>query len=170
MPVNEAFAAAVVAQLDDKPDALVFFHDYHLYLAPRLVREARPDALLAHFVHIPWPTDWSVLPREWRDAIHGGLLANDVLGFHTERWARNFRATCGGVGGTWSTHHPISIDPAEFDELSGSAPVRGGAALVAERAEKLIVRVDRTDPRRTSCAASRRTGCCSTSTRSGAGG
>ncbi len=145
--VNEAFAAAVVAQLDDKPDALVFFHDYHLYLAPRLVREARPDALLAHFVHIPWPTDWSVLPREWRDAIHGGLLANDVLGFHTERWARNFRATCGGVGSTLVTHHPISIDPAEFDELSASAPVLAAEqALAAERPEKLIVRVDRTDP------------------------
>jgi trehalose 6-phosphate synthase len=145
--VNEAFAAAVVAQLDDKPDALVFFHDYHLYLAPRLVREARPDALLAHFVHIPWPTDWSVLPREWRDAIHGGLLANDVLGFHTERWARNFRATCGGVGSTLVTHHPISVDPAEFDELSGSVPVLAAEeTLVAERPEKLIVRVDRTDP------------------------
>jgi len=147
IPVNEAFAAAVVAQLDDKPDALVFFHDYHLYLAPRLVREARPDALLAHFVHIPWPTDWSVLPREWRDAIHGGLLANDVLGFHTERWARNFRATCGGVGSTLVTHHPISIDPAEFDELSASAPVLAAEqALAAVRSEKLIVRVDRTDP------------------------
>ncbi len=147
VPVNNAFAAAVVAQLDDKPDALVFFHDYHLYLAPRLVREARPDALLAHFVHIPWPTDWSVLPPEWRGAIHRGLLANDVLGFHTERWARNFRATCGGVGSTLVTHHPISIDPAEFDALSTSAPVVAAEqALVAERPEKLIVRVDRTDP------------------------
>jgi trehalose 6-phosphate synthase len=145
--VNEAFATAVVAQLDDKPDALVFFHDYHLYLAPRLVRDARPDALLAHFVHIPWPTDWSVLPRAWRDAIHGGLLANDVLGFHTERWARNFRATCGGVGSTLVTHHPISVDSAEFDELSASAPVLAAEqALAAKRPEKLIVRVDRTDP------------------------
>ena len=53
--VNRAFADAVVAELDDNPDATVFFHDYHLYLAPALVREARPDALLAHFVHIPWP-------------------------------------------------------------------------------------------------------------------
>ncbi len=98
-------------------------------------------------MHIPWPTDWSVLPPEWRDAIHGGLLANDVLGFHTERWASNFRATCGGVGSTLVTHHPISIDPAEFDELSASASVVAAEqALVAERPEKLIVRVDRTDP------------------------
>jgi len=30
------------AQLDNKPEALVFFHDYHLLLAPRIVRDARP--------------------------------------------------------------------------------------------------------------------------------
>ena len=53
-----------------QPDAAVFFHDYHLYLAPRYVREARPDAPLAHFVHIPWPepNNWRVLPEPIRDA------------------------------------------------------------------------------------------------------
>ena len=49
-----------------RPAPPVFFHDYHLYLAPRLVREARPDAALAHFVHIPWPQPdyWRVLPTD----------------------------------------------------------------------------------------------------------
>ena len=55
VPVNRAFADAVLAELDDQSDASVFFHDYHLYLAPRFVRDVRPDASLAHFVHIPWP-------------------------------------------------------------------------------------------------------------------
>jgi trehalose 6-phosphate synthase len=96
--VNRSFAAAVVAQLDNKPRALVFFHDYHLYLAPRMVRDARPDAALAHFVHIPWPSDWSVLPPELREAIFDGLLANDVVAFHTARWARNFLSGCGDPG------------------------------------------------------------------------
>ena len=64
VPVNEGFASAIVAELDRRPDAAVFLHDYHLYLAPKLVREQRPDALLTHFIHIPWPeTDyWYVLP------------------------------------------------------------------------------------------------------------
>jgi trehalose 6-phosphate synthase len=145
--VNRAFADAVVACLDDKPDALVFFHDYQLYLAPRMVRDARPDAALAHFVHIPWPADWSVLPPEMRDAIHDGLLANDVVAFHTERWARNFRADCGDLGYTQVTHHPISIDVEEFDELRESEAVRERErVLEAERPERLVVRVDRTDP------------------------
>ena len=147
--VNEAFAAAVVAGLDNSPGAEVFFHDYHLYLAPALVRAARPEARLSHFVHIPWLTDWSVLPEPMRRAVHEGLLANDIVGFHTERWARNFETSCaevcGGTGRTRVTHHPISIDVAEFDELAGSAAVQAEAAALP-RPEKLIVRVDRTDP------------------------
>jgi len=149
--VNRLFAQRVVAALDNNPDATVFFHDYHLYLAPRYVREARPGATLAHFVHIPWPVDWTILPEPMRRAVHDGLLANDVVAFHTERWARNFEVSCaeiaGGCGRTRVTHHAISIDTAEFDDLAQSpAVLREEERLVAHRPEKLVVRVDRTDP------------------------
>jgi trehalose 6-phosphate synthase len=147
--VNRAFADAVVAQLDNDPDADVFFHDYHLYLAPRMVRERRPDARLAHFVHIPWPDDWTILPIEMRRAVHEGLLANDVVAFHTERWAHNFVRSCADVSGgcrsTHVTHHAISIDVGEFDVLRERADVLAAEERLA-RPEKLVVRVDRTDP------------------------
>jgi trehalose 6-phosphate synthase len=149
--VNRDFAEAVVAQLDNNPGATVFFHDYHLYLAPGFVRAARPDATLAHFVHIPWPVDWSVLPPAWRVAVHEGLLANDVVGFHTERWARNFLRSCDDVLGPGPrprvSHHAISIDPAEFEALATSdAVLEREASIAADRMEQLIVRVDRADP------------------------
>jgi trehalose 6-phosphate synthase len=149
--VNENFAAAVVAQLDNTPDATVFFHDYHLYLAPGFVRAARPAASLAHFVHIPWPADWSVLPATWRRALHEGLLANDVVAFHTERWAKNFRRSCDDVLGPGLrprvAHHAISIDVAEFEQLAASdAVLAREAEIAAGRPEQLIVRVDRADP------------------------
>jgi len=149
--VNENFAAAVVAQMDNTPTAAVLFHDYHLYLAPALVRAARPHAMLAHFVHIPWPVDWSVLPDAWRRAVHEGLLANDVVAFHTDRWAQNFLRSCDDVLGPGArprvTHHPISIDVSEFEALATSDEVRARESeIAAGRREKLIVRVDRVDP------------------------
>jgi trehalose 6-phosphate synthase len=147
--VNRAFADKVVAYLDDNPRATVFFHDYHLYLAPRYVRDARPEAKLAHFVHIPWPVDWTILPEPMRRQVHDGLLANDVVGFHTERWARNFERSCrdvvGGTGTTRVVHHPISVDATEFDALAASPSVRAAEATLP-RPERLVVRVDRTDP------------------------
>ena len=149
VPVNRAFADAVIAQLDEHPDAIVFFHDYHLYLAPGMVRDARPDATLAHFVHVPWPTDWSILPAAMRRAVHAGLLSADVVSFHTERWARNFERSCGdvcgGCGDTLVTHHAISIDVDEFERLRTDDDVLTEEAKL-ERAEKLVIRVDRTDP------------------------
>jgi trehalose 6-phosphate synthase len=149
--VNRLFADRVVAELDNDPDAAVLFQDYHLYLAPGYVRAARPDAELAHFVHIPWPVDWTILPEPMRRAVHEGLLANDVVAFHTARWARNFAASCaeivGGCGTTRVRHHAISIDTAEFDELARSDGVRAEEErIVARRPEKLVLRVDRTDP------------------------
>ena len=163
--VNRNFAAAVLDELDHEPGATVFFHDYHLYLAPRHVRDARPDTTLQHFVHIPWAQAdyWHVLPLEIRQQIHEGILANDVVGFHTPRWSRSFLrccedfvgATCDDVRGTVEhgarevrvTANPISVDVREFDALAESEAVLAAERrLERNRPEKLILRVDRTDP------------------------
>jgi trehalose 6-phosphate synthase len=163
--VNRSFADAVVAELERNPGASVFFHDYHLYLCPGLVREARPDARIAHFVHIPWPQAdyWHALPADVRTPVHECLCAADVVGFHTPRWRRSFLEACASLtdrevdfgagivrGPDRRTHvvaHPIGIEPAEFDALrEAPAVLEEEARIVARRPEQLIVRVDRTDP------------------------
>ena len=153
MTVNADFAEAVIAELDREPDAAVFFHDYHLYLAPRYVREQRPDATLMHFVHVPWPQPdyWRVLPPAMRSAIHEGLCANDVVGFHTDRWRSNFiysaRELLGEDVTAKTVTAPISVDPTEFDNLADDEAVLAAErAIGASRPEQLVVRVDRTDP------------------------
>jgi trehalose 6-phosphate synthase len=165
LAVNQTFAEAVVAELEREPDAAVFFHDYHLYAAPPLVRERAPDATLAHFVHIPWaqPDYWRVLPEAIRRAVHEGLLANDLVSFHTPRWRRNFLVCCEDLLGAevdWEAGdaafggrvaatraRPISVDPVEFDALAESERVLAEEAeIAAERPEALVVRVDRADP------------------------
>jgi trehalose 6-phosphate synthase len=162
---NHSFANAVLDELDRCSDAAVWWHDYHLYLAPRMVRMSRPDAVLSHFVHIPWPGPdyWSILPEPMRRAIHDGVLANDVVGFHTDRWRDNFLESAARVLGadvdresgsveyegrrTLVTAHGISVDPAEFDELATSAEVREKERELEQiPGERLVVRVDRTDP------------------------
>jgi trehalose 6-phosphate synthase len=163
--VNEAFAGATLEELAREPEAAVLFHDYHLYLAPRIVREAQSDALTSHFVHIPWPEPdyWHALPSEWRIAIHEGLLANDVVGFHTERWREAFFASCEALLGatvddvagtvehakrrTRVVARPIGVDVAEF-EAARDAPgvLERERTLFPSRQEQLILRVDRIDP------------------------
>jgi trehalose 6-phosphate synthase len=162
--VNRAFADAAAAELAQRPDSAVCFHDYHLYLAPRFLREARPRALISHFVHIPWVESgyWQVLPGPVRRSIHDGLLAADVVGFHTARWRRAFERSAADIVGARPAgegllahegrivrvvDHAISADPAEFDALKDSGPVLEQERLLAAgRPELLILRVDRTDP------------------------
>ena len=103
-----------------------------------------------------------MLPEHLRRAVHEGLLANDVVGFHTARWRRNFMRACRDIVGaetdyehvvrhgdreTRVVNHPIAIDPLEFDELKSSPAVLAAEReLVARRPEYLVLRVDRTDP------------------------
>jgi trehalose 6-phosphate synthase len=165
LEVNGGFAEAVVAELGREPDAAVFLHDYHLYVAPGLVRQRAPEAPLAHFVHVPWPSPdyWRVLPASMRRAVHEGLLANDVVSFHTPRWRRNFLRCCDDILGAevdfeagevrlgehvaFVRAHAISVDPEEFDDLASSGAVlEAEEEIVRRRPEHLVLRVDRTDP------------------------
>ncbi|SRR5258708_4986249 len=73
-------------------EAVVMVHDYHLYLAPLLIRQCHPEVVMQQFIHIPWPDVrcWHFLSSTIIRDIYRGLVGNDLLGFQTERDARNF--------------------------------------------------------------------------------
>jgi len=163
--VNRLMAQRVIELAKAAPDpSLVLVHDYQLYLVPKLVREALPNALIQHFVHVPWPTAqyWKVLPKHMRDAILEGILGCDVIGFQTSLDVRNFLLTCEEnlglqvdereravvTGGrvVYARHYPISIDVGSTTRLASSRGVRRQESDIASwRPRMLIVRIDRTD-------------------------
>jgi len=159
--VNAGFARAVVEELEHTPDAAVLFQDYHLYVAPALVRKRRAAARLGHFVHIPWvgADGWAVLPPAIARSVHEGLLACDSVGFHTERWRSAFVEASGALLGretearARSHANPVAVDAAELERAAAQATVlERERALVGSRPEQLIVRVDRTDPAKNAVA------------------
>ena len=86
--VNETFAEAVIETAT--PESLIWFQDYHFTLAPQRVREAVPDAFLMQFWHITWP-GWDIFRAcPQHQELLEGLLGNDLLGFHVERYCENF--------------------------------------------------------------------------------
>lgn len=87
--VNRRFADAVLDEIRGER-AAVWFQDYHLALAPEMVRARRPDATLAHFWHIPWPPVEIFRLAQPGDDLLRGLLANDLMGFHLPSFADNF--------------------------------------------------------------------------------
>lgn len=87
--VNRKFAEAVIECAEDD-DPVVWFQDYHLTRAPQHVRAALPEAFLMHFWHITWPGWDTFRSSPHKEKLLSGLLGNDLLGFHTVRYCRNF--------------------------------------------------------------------------------
>jgi alpha,alpha-trehalose-phosphate synthase [UDP-forming] len=91
--VNEKFASAVLEEMQDSDEPVVFVQDYHLALVPQLLKRARPDARVAIFWHIPWPNPEAFGICPWQAELLDGLLGADLIGFHIPLHCNNFLAT-----------------------------------------------------------------------------
>jgi trehalose 6-phosphate synthase len=162
--VNEDLATAVLEEIEQESEPVVMVHDYQLYTLPGMVRRARPDAFLHHFVHIPWSQSdsWRVLPASIRDEIYHGLLANDIIGFHTRSYRRNFLQCCRDLldvdvdmergvvrledREVWVRAYPLPIDWRATQALAQRDRVRElEERVLRRRRDYSILRVDRAD-------------------------
>lgn len=91
--VNEKFAASLLKELSDDSAPLILIQDYHFALLPKLIKEARPDAKVALFWHIPWPNPEAFGICPWQEQILEGMLGSDLIGFHTQFHCNNFLDT-----------------------------------------------------------------------------
>jgi trehalose 6-phosphate synthase len=93
---NRRFAEAVLDEVGEDP-AVVFVQDYHFALLPRMLKDARPDLVVLHFWHIPWPNREVFRICPWQEEVLDGLLGNDLLSFHIQYHCNNFLETvdCG---------------------------------------------------------------------------
>jgi trehalose 6-phosphate synthase len=161
--VNQRFADAVLEEVGSSP-AIVFVQDYHFALLPRMLKQSRPDLVVLHFWHIPWPNREVIRICPWQEELLDGLLGNDLLSFHIQYHCNNFLETVDRAleakvdlerfcvtrnGHTTAVQpHPISIDP----ELIASLAPAGGQEKEQQlrrqlglRDRKLLVGVDRVD-------------------------
>ena len=91
--INRRFADAVLQEMKGTESPILLAQDYHFALLPRMVKEARPDARVAIFWHIPWPNPevFGICP--WQRELVDGLLGADLIGFHIQSHCNNFLET-----------------------------------------------------------------------------
>jgi trehalose 6-phosphate synthase len=162
--VNRRFAQALAEEGEALgPNTAFLIQDYHLSLAPRMLRELLPGALIAHFSHtsIAGPTYFRMLPARIHDQVLWGLLGADVLGFHSPAWAENFLLSARQLPGVRVDLarsrilaegrqvavriHPISVDGRAMREIAATPTVRGLRHSLNRWRDnnRLILRVDR---------------------------
>ncbi len=157
--VNQVYANELLSII--KPNDTVWIHDYHLMLLPKLLREKMPDLKIGFFLHIPFPPIdiFQVLP--WRTEILEGIIAADLIGFHTYEYARYFLNSVSKILGynhklgliTAGDHlakvdsFPMGIDYDKFADSSRSAEVKRRVALIRqkEKNRQVILSIDRLD-------------------------
>ncbi|MCB1568860.1 MAG: glucosylglycerol-phosphate synthase [Xanthomonadales bacterium] len=88
LKVNRRFAEVTAEEAAQ--GAIVWIHDYNLWMVPAYLRELRPDLTIAFFHHTYFPSAdvFNVVP--WRREIIGSLLCCDYIGFHIPRQVENF--------------------------------------------------------------------------------
>ncbi|MGW5335339.1 alpha,alpha-trehalose-phosphate synthase (UDP-forming) [Streptomyces bauhiniae] len=151
---NQAFAQALAEEA--APGAAVLIQDYHLALAPRMLRKLRPDLRIGHFSHTPWapPDYFRLLPDDIAAELLTGILGADRAAFLTRRWADAFTDCCHAVlgpgipSGTEIGVHGLGADAEFLRERAHRADVDERMAVLREQigeGRRSIVRVDRTE-------------------------
>lgn len=90
--VNQKFADSVLSELPAS-SPFIFVQDYHFTLLPKMIKERRPDAKIALFWHIPWPTPEAFMICPYQNEILEGMLGCDLIGFHVQNHCNNFLDT-----------------------------------------------------------------------------
>ncbi len=159
--VNKKYADAVMEEISGD-DELIWIHDYHLTLLAKMIKEEYPDADIALFWHIPWPSWETFGTLPWRNEIMDGLLANDFIGVHTDTIKENFLYCARRLGASvdekggkihWNddvtqvNSVPIGIDYQMFNSMAQKESNRKEAENLREkfRTDKIILSVDRLD-------------------------
>ncbi len=88
--VNGKFAEALLQEIKNVTKPLILIQDYHFAVLPRMIKNARPDAIIGIFWHIPWPHSEAFRICPWRKELLDGMLGADLLGFHTQLHCNNF--------------------------------------------------------------------------------
>jgi trehalose 6-phosphate synthase/phosphatase len=157
--VNRVFAD-VVAEVAQSSD-IIWVHDYHLMLLPKLIRERLPEATVGFFLHIPFPSFEIFRLLPWRSQILDGLLGADLIGFHTYDYAQHFLNSVHSLLGYESIMgqlttadriikaevFPLGIDYQRYYSAAKSSVVRTQASKFRERLANcnIVLSVDRLD-------------------------
>ena len=157
--VNQKFCDAILKKAG--PDDTIWIHDYQLLLLPQMLREVLPNATIAFFQHIPFPSYEIIRMIPWRKELLAGMCGADLIGFHTYDDMRHFLSAVGRINGLSSEsgyiqaeNRIINVDSfpmgIDYDKFAKQAKSKRTLSFVEEfgkqvEDQKLLLTIDRLD-------------------------
>ena len=110
LKANEAYAKKLAEIY--QPGDLIWVHDYHLLLLPKIFRmhsKKTSDAYIGLFVHTPFPSSevFRCLPK--RKEIIDGMLGANLVVFQKFSYGRHFASSCVRVCGYENVQGGIDV-------------------------------------------------------------
>ncbi|HEU0030325.1 MAG TPA: HAD-IIB family hydrolase [Kofleriaceae bacterium] len=149
--VNELYARAALDLVE--ADGTIWAHDYHLLLMGRALRALGYRGPQGLFLHVPFPAPDVLETLPWADELLLAMTQYDLLGFHTEQWADNFRNGLRALQARTPRSLavpsigvlPIGVDPLSFRAVDDTLDreILGLRAALGTR--RMILGVDRLD-------------------------
>ena len=106
--VNQIYADTLIKYINE--DDIIWVHDYHLMLLPKLIRQKMPNVSIGYFQHIPFPSFEVFRLLPWRMEILEGILDADLVGFHTYDYQRHFMSCVRRLLGLETFFNRIRLD------------------------------------------------------------
>lgn len=157
--VNQKFCDAILKKAG--PDDTIWVHDYQLLLLPQMLREVLPNATIAFFQHIPFPSYEIIRMIPWRKELLDGVCGADLIGFHTYDDMRHFLSAVGRITGLsnesgyiQAENRIINVDSfpmgIDYDKFAKQAKSKRTLRFVQEfgkqvENQKLLLTIDRLD-------------------------
>ena len=99
--VNELFAKKILSFATSND--IIWIHDFHLFLLPKLLKEKNPNLKVGFFLHIPFPTSEIYRQFQVREELLEAVLKADLIGFHDYSYLRHFCSSLFAILGTNSS-------------------------------------------------------------------
>jgi trehalose 6-phosphate synthase/phosphatase len=158
--VNEAFADRIAKNW--KRGDVIWIHDYHLLLLPKLLRQRLPEAKIGFFLHTAFPSSEIFRCLAVRTDLLEGILGANMIGFQNDEYGHHFLQTCSRLLNVEATKHgvilengrfvyvetcPIGIDPKSLAEQRQLPEVAEWVRTIAEKyaGKRIIVGRDKLD-------------------------
>lgn len=159
--LNQDFANKLVKIYNEND--VIWIHDYHLFLLPKMIKDLIPNAKIGFFLHVSFPSSELFKCFAQREFLLQGILASNFIGFQTDEYCRHFGQTCnkllladiskneirykGSI--TQIASSPVGIDSSSlFNQFHTSEQIKCWRSLIRERWPnniKLIVGRDKFD-------------------------
>ncbi|WP_339924678.1 bifunctional alpha,alpha-trehalose-phosphate synthase (UDP-forming)/trehalose-phosphatase [uncultured Cyclobacterium sp.] len=157
--VNQKFCDAILAKANE--DDTIWVHDYQLLLLPMMLRKKLPNATIAFFQHIPFPSYEIIRMLPWRKQMLEGMVGADLIGFHTYDDMRHFLSAVGRILGLSNESgfiqadnrlinvdaFPMGIDYDKYEKAALSSKTKNYVKKFKQTLgdQKLLLTIDRLD-------------------------